>query len=135
MYLLRSIDNLLTALIKRLSRTLRDVRKQEEDIIHGSKAPRNYSTPLPADKADSSAADDAAANSIGSLFRLIAIIYDEQPLDSALRFWTDDDGGKKISWVCDVPFKGPNCAVFAYNFLSTGGDHCRDCCDIVLQAC
>ena len=94
-YLLRSVDNLLTALIKRLSHTLRDVRKQEEDIIRVSKAPRNYySTPLPADEADSSAADGAAANNIGSLFRLIAIIYDEQPLDSALRFWTDDDGGK-----------------------------------------
>ena len=141
MYLLRSIDNLLTALIKRLSRTLRDVRKQEEDIIHGSKAPRNYSTPLPADKADSSAADDPAANSIGSLFRLIAIIYDEQPLDSALRFWTDDDGGKYFSflrWAAESRqpatvvgmldmmmslSRGQSCAVFAYNFLSTGGDH------------
>jgi len=55
-----------------LRRTLRDVRKQEEDIIRVSKTPRNYSTPLPADKTDSSAADGAAANKIGSLFRLIA---------------------------------------------------------------
>ena len=82
-----------------MSLTLRYVRKQEEDIIYGLKAPRNHSMPLPTDKADSSAANDAAANNIGSLFRLIAIIYDEQPLYSALCFWMDDNGGKYFSFL------------------------------------
>jgi len=138
MYLLRSIDNLLTALIRRLSRTLRDVRKQEEDIRR-SKTPRNHSMPLPADK-PSIRADGAAANNIGSLFRLIAIIYDEQPLDSAMPFWTDDDGGRYFSFLrwatesrqpatvvgmLDMMMslsRGQSCVVFAYNFLSTGRD-------------
>ena len=140
-YLLRSVDNLVTALIRRLSRTLRDVRKQEEDIIHGSKAPRNYSTTYPASKIDVSAADAPFHDNIESLFRLIAIVYDEQPLDSALRFWTDDDGGRTYSflrWAAESRqpgavvgmldmlmslSRGQSCAVFAYNFLSGGGHY------------
>ena len=96
--------------------------------------------PLPADKANPSGADGAAANNIGSLFRLIAIIYDEQPLDSAMPFWTDDDGGRYFSFLrwatesrqpatvvgmLDMMMslsRGQSCVVFAYNFLSTGRD-------------
>lgn len=140
-YLLKSVDNLLTALITRLSRTLRDVRKQEEDIIHGSKVPRNYSVPHPASRADLPAEDVQLHNNIESLFRLIAIIYDEQPADSALRFWTDDNGGRLFSflrWAAESRqpgavvgmldmmmslSRGQSCAVYAYNFLSTGGGH------------
>ncbi|KAF8305838.1 hypothetical protein DL93DRAFT_2120780 [Clavulina sp. PMI_390] len=135
-YLLDAVNKLISGLIRRLSRTLRDIRKQEEDVAHGVRPPR----PL-AGTAITSSTSIAAKSSrnIEGLFRLIAILFDEYPPETALQFWADGDGGRYtpfLRWAAESRqagtivgmldmlmslAKGQSCATFAYNFLSTGG--------------
>lgn len=135
-YLLDAVDSLTIALIQRLSRTLRDVRKHEEDLVHMQRNPRS----IPSTSASISA-DPIAQQNTESLFRLIAIVYDEKGLDAGLCYWTDDDGGRLfpfLRWAAESRepstivgvldmlvslARGPSCAAFAYNFLSAGGGH------------
>ncbi|KAF8331849.1 nucleoporin Nup186/Nup192/Nup205 [Cantharellus anzutake] len=139
MYFVECIDRLVIALITRMSRVLRDIRKHEEDVwlswARTGRSAVNSSNPYGA-----SASPDPPRRDTEALFRLIAAIYDHMPADSATRFWTERDGLRLtpfLKWAAESRqantigamydmlaslSRGSTSAIFAYNFLSTGGN-------------
>ncbi|CAG8656069.1 15593_t:CDS:2, partial [Acaulospora colombiana] len=144
------IESTIINLLASLPNVLKKLKHKQEDVgIVARKPPLPFANTLGRIPEPPSVAPPPAQRSdIASLFRLVGVLYDALPAESALKFWTLQPSKTRqidsvnsrlpsfVRWATEsrgevmVPAvydmlaglaKGTSCSEHAYNYLSTGG--------------